>query len=199
MPKVDLSKAAIAKPESEAKYRSAFDAIEDTKREMREMGLDDYPKPKTSPVALSEVGDIDALTNAQLGGLYVRYVAHAQFIGARLAETVAGYKIAVSNLKHLQAELSATMFSQEVPKGEIAARVRENPLYKEFDGELVKMFAMKTLLEAHHRAYDKQAAALSRVISLRELEFQQTLRQGGIGRKTKASVSAKADLRKDGE
>lgn len=192
MPRLTLEDKVIIKKSSEQKYQSAFDTLDEAKSQMRAMGLEEYPKPSALPPSLSEVGDVDALTNAQLGALYVRYVAYAQFVGAKLAESVAGYKIAVSKIKHLQAELSASLFAKEVPKAEIPARIRENEMFKEFDADLVKMFAMKTLLEAHHRAYDKQAAALSRMIALRELEFQQTLRQSGI-QKPKARVN---DLRK---
>lgn len=199
MQKLDLRKAGITDKDTEDKLRSAFDTIEDTKEKMREMGLEDYPKPQSAPRSLAEIPDIDSLTNSQLGALYVQYVAYAQFISSRLSETIAGYRIAANNLKQLQAKIASTLYAKEVPKAEVPARVREDPLYKEFDAELVKFFAMKTLLEAHHRAYDKQAAALSRMISLRELEFQQSLRQDNMKKPKARRLPADTDLRRDDE
>jgi len=118
-------------------------------------------------------------------------------VGARLAEMVATYKIAINNMKHVTAELTASLYAKEVPKAEVPTRVKESVAYQEADAELVRVFAMKTLLEAHYRAYEKQASALSRLISLRELEFQQTLRQEGVRKPVKPRFSAAAgDLRK---
>jgi hypothetical protein len=203
MPKLDLSNAALIDKESAQKHKSAFDLIAETKQKMEEMGLEDYPQPNSRPTPLAEIENIDGLTNSQLGGLYVEYVAYAQFVGARLAELVATYKIAVNNVKHITAELTASLYAKDVPKGEISTRVRESVAFQEADAELVKIFAMKTLLEAHHRAYDKQAAALSRLISLRELEFQQTIRQDNVGTRTKGTkakwTTFGVDLRKVGE
>jgi hypothetical protein len=199
MKKLDLSKTAITDRESEEELRSAFDIIEETKEKMSEMGLEEYPRPRNAPKALAEIDDIDSLTNSQLGALYVQYVAYSQFISAKLSETIAGYRIAANNLKHLHANIASTLYAKEVPKAEVPARVKEDPLYKQYDAELVKFFAMKTLLEAHHRAYDKQAAALSRMISLRELEFQQSLRQDNIKKPKARRIPPNADLRGDGE
>ena len=107
MPKLDLSRAPITHKNSEARHQSAFDVIDEVKSKMQDMGLEEYPKPRSAPVPLSEIEHIDALTNAQLGSLYVQYVAYSQFISARLADTVAGYKIAVNTVKHLSAPEAA--------------------------------------------------------------------------------------------
>ena len=200
MPKLDLTRAALIDKDSDHRHKSAFDLIDETKRKMEELGLEDYPQPSSRPTPLAEIDNIDTLTNAQLGALYVQYVAYAQFVCARLAEIVATHKIAETRVKHVTAELTASLYAKEIPKTEVSTRVRESVAYQEADAELVKTYAMKTLLEAHHRAYDKQAAALSRVISLRELEFQQAMRQDSVGSKKRATVwKASADLRKAGE
>lgn len=205
MGRLDLSDAPILPPESEEKYQSAFEILEEVRCEMREqLGLEEYPQPKSIPMALADV-DVETLPNDQLGGLYARYVAHAQFVGARLAETEAAYKIATNVLKQVIADVQARLFVKDVPKAEIPTMVRQDGMYRKFDAELVKLYATKTILAAHHRAYDKQASALSRIISLRELEFQQTLRETGIGGKKRTNRAPRrfsweqgsGDLRKD--
>jgi hypothetical protein len=195
MPKLDLTKATIVPKSSEAKYRATHDVLENVKAELARMGLQEYPTPSSVPPSLLDIGDIDTLPNASLGNLYTQYVAYAQFIGARLAEAEARYKLSVNALKHLAAEMSAQMIAEEVPKGEVKDRVRDAPLYKELDCDLVTRAATKILLEAHKHAYDKQAAALSRVIALRELEFQQSLRQDNMKRKKPLRGIPTGDLR----
>jgi hypothetical protein len=198
---LDLSKAAILPKDSDERYQSAFEIIESVRQQMQdELGLEEYPKPDSQPRPLADIPNIEALQNAELGGLYAHYVAYAQFVGAKLAETEAAYKIATNVLKQIVAEVQSKLFSQEVPKSEIPARVRDNPVYKRFDSELVKLYATKTILAAHHRAYDKQAAALSRIISLRELEFQQTIREGGIknsARRSRRRLEMPSDFRRE--
>jgi hypothetical protein len=197
MPKLDLTNAALINKEADQRHKSAFEIIDETKAKMADLGLEDYPQPSSRPIPLAEIESIDLLTNAELGALYVQYVAYSQFVSARLAEMVATYKIAINNVKHVTAELTASLYAKEVPKAEVPTRVKESVVYQEADAELVRIFAMKTLLEAHYKAYEKQASALSRLISLRELEFQQTLRQGGIRKPARSKFSPAAeDLRK---
>jgi hypothetical protein len=47
---------------------------------------------------------------------------------------------------------------------------------------------MKEILEAHYKVYSKQAEALSRIIALRELEFNQSLRDHNIQNRRKDQV-----------
>lgn len=198
---LDLRNAAILPPGTDEKYQSAFEIIETVRQQMRdEFGLEDYPQPKAQPKPLADIPNIEDLPNKELGGLYAHYVAYAQFVGAKLAETEAAYRIATNVLKQIVAEIQSKLFAKEVPKAEIPARVKEDGLYKKFDAELVKLYATKTILSAHHRAYDKQAAALSRIIALRELEFQQTFRESGIKNsqgRTRRRLGMPSDFRKD--
>lgn len=198
---LDLRNAAILPAGSEEKYQSAFEIIATVREQMQsELGLEDYPQPKAQPRPLADIPNIEDLPNKELGGLYAHYVAYAQFVGAKLAETEAAYRIATNVLKQIVAELQSKLFAKEVPKAEIPAMVKADGLYKRFDAELVKIYATKTILSAHHRAYDKQAAALSRIIALRELEFQQTIREGGIkssGGRARRRLGMPSDFRKD--
>lgn len=194
----DFTKTPIVdEEEQEARYRSAADMIDETKARLLEMGLEEYPQPKSRPIPLAEIPNIDSLTNTELGVLFAQYTAYAQFVGARSAEMQAMHKIAVSGLKRLTAEMTAQLVAREVPKSEIPAQIRKSQAFIDGDTELLKIYAMKTMLEAVHRAYEKQAAALSRLISLRELEFQQTLRDGNIKkpRRRPGGPSIQQDLR----
>lgn len=189
MPKVDLSQAPILSDDEKEQIKSAQTILEEVKAHAEDLGLPEYPRPKTQPEPLDHY-DIDTMPNPALGQLYARYTAFAQFVFGQLAQAEAGYKLAVSALKLLEAKLKAKLFSMSVPKAEVSARVKDDPLYLEAEIEVLKLFATKTILEAHYKAYDKQAAALSRIIALRELEFEKAMREDGImgsrGRKGKA-------------
>ncbi|OHD24329.1 MAG: hypothetical protein A2Y38_09170 [Spirochaetes bacterium GWB1_59_5] len=147
---------------------------------MNALGLPEYPRPRSTPRPLDDAG-VAGLSNPDLGQLYVEYVAYAQYVNGQLAELEAGYRIAVANLKQLDAKLKSQLFAAGTAKAEIPALVKDNPVYLEFELEVLKLYAMKSIVDAHYRAYDKQAAGLSRVITLREMEFQQELRGAGIG------------------
>jgi len=158
---------------------TAESIIDDVRKQTRALGLLPYPKPDTAPDTLVGI-ELESLPNHALGQLYIRYTAHAQYVGGQLAELEAAYRLACTNLKHIDAKLRSKLFASAVPKAEVASRAKDDALYQEFDTEVVRLFAMKTLVTAHYRAYDKQAAALSRIISLRELEFEQNLRGSNI-------------------
>jgi hypothetical protein len=168
---------------------TAQEIMDEVSARTHELGLPAYPRPTNTPVPLTDV-DVETLTNHQLGALYTQYTAFAQFVNGQLAEAEAGYKIASSRLKMLDARLRAELFAQNVPKTEVPVRVKENGALQDAEFELVKLFAMKTILEAHYKAYDKQASALSRIITLRELEFEKEMRDNGIhGRKPRARTA----------
>lgn len=176
---------------------TADDIMDEVAVKIDQLGLPAYPKPSTTPHPLTDV-DIESLTNHQLGALYTQYTAFAQFVNGQLAQTEAGYKIAQSRLKMLDAKIRAELYAAKVPKAEVPAKVKENGAFETAEFELVKLFAMKTILEAHYRAYDKQAAALSRIITLRELEFEKEMRDNGIHGRKKPQQRPQRDFSRDG-
>lgn len=198
MPKLSVQEAALLDKDEEMKIKAAFDILKEVQAQAEELGLPQYPKPTTSPEPLADK-DIEGMPNAALGQLYVRYMAYAQYVSGQLVLAEVGYKIAVSALKMLDAKLRTKLFSQEVPKAEVASRVKENPLYTEGEMEVLRLYATKEILGAHYKAYDKQASSLSRIISLRELEFEKEMVANGKvgGRKSKPQIPR--DFRRDGE
>ena len=190
MGKLSVQESALLNSEEEQKIKGAFEILDEVRQRAEELGLPKYPKPTTAPEPLADK-DIEGMPNNTLGQLYVRYVAYAQYVSGQLAEAEVGYKIAVSALKMLDAKLRTKLFAQEVSKAEVASRVKENPLYLEGELEVLRLYATKEILKAHHRAYDKQAGSLSRIITLRELDFERELAANGMdsrGRRRKPAV-----------
>lgn len=179
MPKLDLSKTAVLTQEERSQFKNAQDMIDEVKSKAEEMGLHKYPKPSSQPVSLADM-DISELPNAQLGQLYSQYTAHAQWVFQEYTEAEIAYKNGVASLKLLDAKLKAKMFAMGIVKAEVPALMREDPVRVEYEMEVLKLYAMKEILGAHYKAYSKQADALSRIVEIRKLEFEQTIRASGI-------------------
>lgn len=187
--------ALVPKDAAASRARSATEIVQNAKETLREMGLEDYPKPDATPTPLGAVGDADSLTNSEIGVMYVQYISYAQYVGSKLAEMDVLYRIATTELKRLHAELSTQLVSRGVAKSEIPSAIRDSTAYQDAELEMLKAYAMKTMLQAVFSAYDKQAAALSRLMTLRELEFQGELR-GTNMKNTRKRLSIKSDLRR---
>ena len=177
MPKLAIG--ALVTKGDEDRLRSAYEILDEVKQHVEGMGLPPYPKPTTAPQPLDTV-DLETLPNNQLGQLYAKYTAYAQYVGQQLAEAEAAYKLGVSALKMLEAKLKTRLFGEGKPKVEVPALVRDNEVFVEGELEVLKLYAMKAILDAHYTAYDKQAAALSRIVEIRKLEFEKEIRDAGI-------------------
>jgi hypothetical protein len=175
-----LKKAAVVSKNVQERAKSAFDILEEIQDKVRSMGVPDYPKPNELPPPLGSV-DIGALTNRDLESYYTKYVAYAQYLAPKIAQAEAAHKINQSNLKHVKATLTNQLVKSGVPKSEHAAQIQENAEYIEQEIEDLKLFATKTILASYYKAYVNQAKALSRVIELRKMEHEQTMRGANIG------------------
>jgi hypothetical protein len=186
---LDLSQAGIvddAKLQKRAK--SIYGLLDDLKCRLQEdLGVEEMPSPSSQPPALAEL-NVEQLGNRELGGLYTQYVAHAVFLNGRLAEINALERAAKGNLKRTIAEIKNELRSKGVKEAEVVARVEVHPVYEEFAIEALKLFMMKELVEAYQKAYKDMAAALSRNITLRELEFEQIRREDNIQKSRAAST-----------
>lgn len=183
MPKPNLTKIPVLSDDQKRSTQSAKDILAEIDKQAQDLGLVEYPKPRSSPVSLADL-DLETLSNSGLGNLYAQYTAHAQWVYGQVARAEIGYKIGVSNLKQIEAQMKAKLFSQNIAKAEVPALVREDALRISYEIEVLKLYATKEILEAYYKAYSKQAEALSRIISLRELDFDMTTRDMGIqGRK----------------
>lgn len=180
MPKLDLSNTAILTAEEKAQFKTAQTIINEVKEQAEELGLQKYPKPSSSPPSLADL-DIESVPNSRLGQLYSQYTAHAQWVFGEATEAEIAYKTGVASLKLLESKIKSKLFAQDIPKAEVPTHMREDPIRVEYELEVLKLFAMKEILGAHYKAYSKQADALSRIIELRKLEFEQQMRDQGIG------------------
>lgn len=187
MPKIDLNNAPLLDKEEMEQFKNADDLLAEVGSQAARLGLLPYPKPTNVPENLADM-DISELPNNQLGNLYSQYTAHAQYVNGELVKAEIAYRSANTSLKQLDAKLKLKLFARDVPKAEVPAMVREDPIRIDYEMEVLKLFAMKEILEAHYKVYSKQAEALSRIIALRELEFNQSMRDHTIQNRRKDQV-----------
>lgn len=173
LPIIDGGKAREAKERIDS-------LLADVQMELEARGIPEPLKPKNHPQPLADM-DIAALTNAQIGGLYAQYVAYASYIGDELAQIEGLEEAAKKHLRDTLAELKDAAFVRGLKGAEATSAAMKDELYRSLDLEHMKLFFMKAIMKRRYRGYTSQAAALSRTIELRKLDFEQTRRDGNIG------------------
>ena len=178
---LDLSDVSIIEGgELEERAGSVYDMLDVIKESMHDqLGVTDMPAPKVAPTPLTEV-DVATIDNRELGALYTAYVAYSVFLNTRLSEILSLERAARGNLKKVVARLKNQLRADGVKETHVAAQVETHGLYEEYYVEHLKLYMMKEIVEAQHKAYRDMAAALSRNVSLRELEFEQQRRDNNI-------------------
>lgn len=175
MPGLKLQGTPVASKAPERRLQKAGEVLAEIKQEIRKMGMPDYPQPTTKLTPLSDV-DLESLSDRDLGNHLLTYTAFASYTMPKVAELEAAYKISEMAFKQVIAELKLNLFKDSTAKSEIDARVQASPKYLEFELEKLKLYAMREILTAHLEAYQKQAAAISRVIEVRKMEHEMQAR-----------------------
>lgn len=177
----DFSRVGFINPravtESKRKIEEILLCVEE---ELTMRGIPESPRPKGVPESLAD-SDITRMSNNQLANLYTQYVAYGAYLGNELAKIEGLEEGARKLLKDTLAELKDACFSKGLKGPEATAAAMRDEVYKEMDFEHMKLYFMKTILKRRARGYSSQAAALSRNIELRKLEFEQSRRDTNIG------------------
>lgn len=176
---LNLRGTPVVSKDKARRAQEAFEILGEVQEMVRKMGLPPYPKPEAAPTPLCEL-EMEALSNQEVAAQMVNYIAYAQYVSTKLAEAEAAYKISEVNLKQIAANLKVALFSDGVAKAEVSARIQDSSEYQKYEQEHLKLFATKSILSAYYKSYSRQAAALSRVVELRKLEFEQEHRANNV-------------------
>lgn len=176
---LNLKGTPVASKGAQARTKRALDLLAEIQELVKRMGLPEMPKPEHRPMPLADL-DTGALSNREVETQMTMYVAYAQYIGPKLAEAEAAYKISSANLKTIAASLKVDMYKDKIPKTEVDARVANSPQYAEQELEHLKMYAVKEVLKAYYKSFSRQAQALSRIVEMRKLEFEQEQRHNSV-------------------
>lgn len=168
----------------EGKVRHAKEKIDsllrDVEADLVRRGIPEPPRPKNHPAELADM-DTALLTNADLGSLYTQYVAYASYIGDELAKIEGMEESAKKLLRDTLAELKDAAFTRDLKGAEATSAALKDELYRALDLEHMRLFFMKAIMKRRYRGYVSKAAALSRTIELRKLDFEQVRRDGNVG------------------
>lgn len=164
----------------EEEVEDAYERVERLKRDMRDrLGVSEPPRPKEHPTPLSEA-DIERMGNRELGAYYTQFVAYVVFIGDRLAEIEIMERTAGAHAKKVKATISMELRAEGNSEATVKDLVLLHPIFEEAYLEHEKLYNMKKILASYHAGYKEVAKALSRNVSIRELEFEQTKRENNV-------------------
>ena len=161
------------------RVQKTVDIMDEVRAQMAQMGLQPYPRPKNTPEPLDET-TLDGLSNQELERYLTSYTGYAAYLQTKVVEATIAHKASVINTKAVKANLKASLYKDRVPKSEVDARVNIAPEFIARELEELKLYAVEQILDAHYNAYSKQAGAVSRVIELRKLDFEQQHRQNNV-------------------
>lgn len=148
--------------------------------ELERRGIPEPPRPNSHPKSLADT-DITAMTNAEVANLYSQYVAYSSYIGDELAKIEGLEEMAKKLLRDTLAELKDAQFTKGVKGAEATAAATKDGLYRALDMEHMKLFFMKAIMKRRYKGYISNAAALSRTIELRKLDYESIRRDGNVG------------------
>jgi hypothetical protein len=135
-------------------------------------GLVPLPAPKTAPTPITDV-DVNALTNDELTALYVSHVGYASYIAAVTATAETGLAEATNARDYFVAKERIRYAEEGVADDEILPTIKSTAEYLELNQTVVSRKTEWTMLKAYYKNYRSQAAALSRVASIRSIDIDQ--------------------------
>ncbi len=138
---------------------------------LKKMGLVPIPQPRM-PQSIADI-DIDGLTNAELGALYARHIGFAVYMKYKVVVAEVTYRGAKALLDKVEAQLRRQLKAEGVADSNIRDLVHEHEDYQEAQGEVASTYAIHALLTAYMSNYRSQAQALSRLVTLRQLDLEQ--------------------------
>lgn len=149
---------------------------------VRKLGLPSIPQPRV-PQPISEV-DIDSLTNAQLAALYSHHISFSLFVKYRLTQAEVAYRGAKASLEDARVLLRRRFKAEGLSEAAMADAVENDDDFRLAQQDVLHAFAIRDMLQTYTDNYTSQARALSRLMSLRQMDLEQTRtsRRGAPGR-----------------
>lgn len=177
----DFSRVGVVDEEELVDAKDLVDnLLHDIQLGLEERGVPAPAKPRTEAAPLADI-DITKLTNNELATIYTQYVAYTAYIGDQLAQVEGQEECTKKLLKDTLANLKNALFAKGHKGPEATAAAIRDPLYVGLDKEHAKLFFIKALTKRRYDGFVAQAAALSRCIELRKLDFEQARRDGNTG------------------
>lgn len=159
-----------------------IDIIAEVEKRLESAGIRDIAVPTGEPPpSLTEI-DATTLDLTTLEDLYTKYVGYAQFVYTALTRCEIVLKAEENRLRLTKRHVEQALIRGGMAKTTAAA---EKETHADVEAVLTSVMiaqAEKSMVEAVSRSYTNQAKALSRVIEIRKLEFEQTGRAGNLNR-----------------
>lgn len=175
-----LSRHGIVDSRAIDKIPKGDDVLAEIEAELASKGIYLIQPPSGEPPqSLTEL-DATNLSMLDLESLYAKYTAYTAFIESEFTACEVRYRYCESALKQIRAHVEAALLRAGVPKSEVPSKRDLDPEVEEATRALLKARAKKSLVSSAMKAYAKQAAALSRIVEIRKMEFDQVGRSRNL-------------------
>lgn len=185
---LNLSKVPIVKKGIKTTRAEQEGVLKDVYDELERMGVTmSSDGPPAQPPDLTKYEDFDAITTAQLGAMHLSYAGYIAYLSTKLAEVRVAEDASKRTLDKLVSESTLDLVAKGMPKGETMHAIRGSEAFRIAELTYFKYSAMHKLLQAKVDGYEAQAAAVSRLITIRTSEQDLVGRDGRManrGRKT---------------
>lgn len=146
--------------------------LAEAEEKLKSLGLPALKRPR-DPKPLAEI-DVEKLTNDQLGTYYAEHITWAVYLKGKVAQANIVATEAKTTLNSTTARLKRAARAERIPESQIAEYVHLDEDYVEAVNAQEQALAVKELLEVYTASHRAQAAALSRIISLRGIDLDST-------------------------
>lgn len=157
------------------------EGVREVEARISSMGLPGLRVPKHEPTSLADL-DVEKLPNDALGKHYAEHIAYAVYIKGKVAQAKVVLAEAKSTLAMVTARLKREAREAEVPESRIMDGVHEHDDYLAASSGVDVAAAVHDMLEVYMSSHRTQAAALSRIISLRGIDLDGTRNSPGSAR-----------------
>lgn len=141
---------------------------------LAKFGLSALQAPKNTPPSITDV-DVTSLTNDELTKLYVMHVGFAAYIATLVTQAETSFTEAVAARDYFMAKRKIELREEDpdVSEDEFTKIIKSQIEYLDLSAEVTKRKNERTLLKGFYSNYKSQAAALSRVASIRSTDLAQ--------------------------
>ena len=187
MPGLDLRGTGIVDGKEVDSIPTGEELVEKIRERMVDLGIPEISAPRGEPPpTLSEI-DTTELSMQELERMYTRYVSYAEFINPIIETKAAALRAEKSRLKLVNARVTKLLREEGVPKSDIAAMRDAHEQVAEVAASILMLEAECGIIAATAKVYVNESKALSRVVEMRKIDFEQSNRGNNLTRGTASS------------
>jgi hypothetical protein len=184
---LDLRGTGIVDEKAVESIPTGDEMVENIHQRMRDMGIPEITSPKGDPPpTLAEI-DTTSMSMRELERMYAQYVSYAEFINPIVEARSAALRAEKSRLQLVKARVTKILREDGVAKSDIVSMRDAHEQVEEVAASILFIESERDIIRATAKVYVNEAKALSRIVEMRKIDFEQSNRSGNLSRGTKSS------------